>query len=70
LLLLTAACCCRVKDVLEAITDEEWQRMHDNLKLYWRAFVWDEDVGGKAYDYIVASLRKRTGSLQAGLFRR
>jgi hypothetical protein len=70
MLYMLLLCCCRVKDLLEEISDEEWQRMHDNLKLYWRAFVWDEDVGGKAYEHVVASLRKRIGSLQARLYRR
>jgi hypothetical protein len=57
-----------MEQVLDAISDEEWKRLHDNLRLYWRAFVWDEPYGGKAYEYVVASLRKRVSNLYAGHF--
>lgn len=56
--------------MLEAVSEQEWRRLHDNLKLYWQAFVWEKDAGGQVYEYIIASLRRRLRYQLAGHYRK
>jgi hypothetical protein len=53
--------------VLEAVSDREWRRLHDNMKVHHRAFVWDSEYGGLAYNYTIISLRRRLHNLNAGV---
>ena len=57
----------RIRAVLEAVSPEEWQRLHQGLKKWWRPFVWEPEVGGTAYQYAIASLKKRLKNLVADL---
>jgi hypothetical protein len=56
----------RIRELLAAVTPGEWQRLHEGLKKWWRPFVWEQEAGGTAYQYAIASLKKRLNSLTAG----
>jgi hypothetical protein len=56
---LPAADIPHIRTVLEAVSEAEWSRLHTNLATYHRAFVWEASAGGLAYNYTIASLRRR-----------
>jgi hypothetical protein len=49
--------------ILQAIPDAEYLALRRNLAVYWPAFVWDIQQGGKAYLYTMFSLQLRLTSL-------
>ena len=57
----------RIQELLQAVSDKEWKRLHNNLVRVHKAFMWDQAYGGLAYNYTIASLRRRVQRLQAGL---
>jgi hypothetical protein len=64
---LPAADIPRIQELLQAVSDDEWKRMHNNLMHVHKVFMWDQAYGGLAYNYTIASLRRRAQRLQAGL---
>lgn len=48
-----------LRDILNGISDEQYRRLLENVLRYNRAFAWDPEVGGQAFDYTIASLRRR-----------
>ena len=57
----------RSLQVLEAVSEEEWARLHEAMKVHHRAFVWDQEYGGLAYNYTILSLRRRLHNFLAGV---
>ncbi|PNH09138.1 putative glucuronosyltransferase [Tetrabaena socialis] len=58
----------RIVDILRAIPDGDVTRlMKDSARVY-RAFIWQPELGGLAYDYTVASLRRRLSHLRGELY--
>jgi hypothetical protein len=47
-----------LQELLAAITDEEYLELRRGVAKYWRAFVWQPEVGGLAYDYTIHSLEQ------------
>lgn len=37
---------------------------------YFRAFIWNRDQGGEAFEWTLAGLQRRAANMHAGLFRR
>jgi hypothetical protein len=48
------------------VGSEEYARLRGNLPRFYPAFVWDRQYGGLAYNYTIASLRRRWQRLVAG----
>jgi hypothetical protein len=44
---------------LKQIQFEELVRMYRSLRRYRRAFLWQRELGGRAFEYLVASLMER-----------
>jgi hypothetical protein len=64
---LPAADIPRIGDILRDILGgPEYARLRSNLPKYWPAFVWDKEHGGLAYNYTIASLRRRWQRLVVG----
>jgi hypothetical protein len=40
-------------------------RLRRNLPLYWRAFIWEKEYEGQAYNYTIAALKKRWQAMEA-----
>ncbi len=64
---LPAADVPRIREVLAAVSDKEWRRLHRGLNKAWPHFVWEPHAGGQAYEATLLSLRKRLSSRMAGL---
>lgn len=45
--------------ILRSITDQQYQRLVQGLVRYRDAFHWEPAAGGKAFEYTIASLRRR-----------
>ena len=54
-----------LREILRGISDTQYLRLVAGLMRHRHAFVWDPAVGGRAFDYTVAALRRRWLSLQA-----
>ena len=59
--------CCRAQigDILRNVSDAELLRLRSNLPKYYRAFIWEPQHGGLAYNYTIAALHKRSSQLIA-----
>jgi len=55
--------------ILRAFSDEQIRAMRVELAHHWRAFLWQEEVGGLAYNYTMAALKKRVYNLAAEYYR-
>ena len=55
--------------VLRSFTAEEVAALQAGVKRYHRYFIWEEEAGGKAYDLVLMSLRKKLYNLQARFVR-
>ena len=52
-------------EILRGITGTQYRRLVKSLLRYRHAFLWDTSVGGRAFDYTIAALRRRWLNLQA-----
>ena len=57
-----------LREILRGVTDEQYRRLLDNLLRYQDAFMWDPAWGGRAFDYTIATLRRRYMALKAVFF--
>ena len=55
----------RVRDILRGISDVQYRELLGNVLKYQAAFEWDRWAGGRAFDFTIASLRRRHLNLQA-----
>ncbi len=53
----------RIVDVLRLYDTEHVARLRQGLARYYRAFLWDREAGGMAYEWTLAGLQRR---MQAG----
>jgi hypothetical protein len=56
--------------VLRQVPEEDYQAMHEQLKKYHNAFVWEVEKGGMAYNYTITSLHNRLRNLLSVHFKR
>jgi hypothetical protein len=63
---LPAADIPRIQQVLAAVSEAEWQRLHAGLARWHRAFVWEAGYGW-AYNLTIRSLKGRHAAWRAGL---
>ncbi len=57
----------RLKEILAAMPQQEWQRLQQGLAKWWPYFLWEQEVGGLAYNATIASLRRRLSHRLGGL---
>ena len=57
-----------LREILRGVTDEQYRRLLENLLRYRDAFMWDRSLGGRAFDYTIAALRRRHLALKARYF--
>jgi hypothetical protein len=55
----------QLREILRGVTDAQYRMLLENLIRYRDAFVWDLPVGGKAFDYAIATLRRRYMNLKS-----
>ncbi|KAG2499622.1 hypothetical protein HYH03_002561 [Edaphochlamys debaryana] len=60
----------RLLDLLEAITPDQLATLQDGLARHYRAFVWQVEGHGLAYNYTLASLHKKLLNMWTAVFRR
>lgn len=58
----------RIREILQGISDEQYARLLQGVLRYRHAFWWQRDAGGKAFDYLIASLRRRAMNLRSLYF--
>lgn len=49
----------QLADILRSISPEELTRLRQGVSKYWRAFIWDQQAGGQAYNFTVLGLQRR-----------
>lgn len=54
-----------LRDILNGVSAGQYRRLLENVLRYNSAFAWDPEVGGQAFQYTVASLRRRWLNLKA-----
>ncbi|GFR42337.1 hypothetical protein Agub_g3245, partial [Astrephomene gubernaculifera] len=58
----------RIVEILRAVPQEDVLRMmKENVRVY-RAFIWQPELGGLAYNYTIASLRRRLSYVRGELY--
>lgn len=55
----------RIREILRGVTEEQYAGMLRELIRYRDAFHWYADEGGRAFDWTIASLRRRWQNLKA-----
>jgi hypothetical protein len=65
---LTKADIPNIGNILRNVTEDEYKTLRSNLPKYWRAFIWDTAYGGQAYNYTIASLKKRWVAMSTSLY--
>jgi len=58
----------QIAALLAAVPDETYLALRTGVARHWRAFVWTDDVGGEAYDFMIRSLRVRWRRLSARMY--
>ncbi|PSC70174.1 ser thr phosphatase [Micractinium conductrix] len=56
----------QVREILRNVTDAQYREMMAALIKHRDAFHWHADAGGRAFDYTIASLRRRYHNFKAG----
>jgi hypothetical protein len=54
-----------LREILRSITDEQYLQLLAGLVRYRHAFTWEVQLGGRAFDYTIATLRRRYMNLKA-----
>ena len=57
-------------DLLRSIGPSQIKKLQQGIIRYWKAFVFDQEVGGKAFDFTILALRRRYQNLKAGYYGR
>lgn len=55
----------RLPAILRTVSDEQYARLLAGVEKYHRAFLWDLDAGGQAFDYTILALRRRYLAIKA-----
>lgn len=55
----------QLRETLRGVSDEQYRSLLEGVRQYMPAFAWDSSVGGRAFDYTIASLRRRHMNLKA-----
>ena len=58
----------RLREILDAVTDEQHAALVEGMRKYWPAFVWDREAGGQAFEYTMLSLWRRSQNLKARFY--
>jgi hypothetical protein len=57
-----------LREILRAISDTQYKRLLAGVFQYRDAFHWDDSWGSQAFDYTIASLRRRSQNSQGLLY--
>ncbi|EFN59690.1 hypothetical protein CHLNCDRAFT_133230 [Chlorella variabilis] len=49
----------QLRETLRSVTDEQYRELLEGVVRYKEAFSWERHLGGRAFDYTIASLRRR-----------
>jgi len=55
-----------LREILKGVTDDQYRKLLEGVKAYYPAFSWNAEVGGRAFDYTIASLRRKYMNLKVG----
>lgn len=53
--------------ILRAVSDEDVARLQGALARVYRAFIWQPEYGGQAYNFTLASLKRRLAAVRGQL---
>lgn len=62
---LTNADLPELREILAGVTEEQYRGLVEGVKRYTLAFSWNTGVGGRAFDYTIASLRRKYVNMKA-----
>ncbi|KAL4427763.1 hypothetical protein ABPG75_001852 [Micractinium tetrahymenae] len=48
-----------LREILRSLTDEQYRHLLRNLLRYYKAFTWNDAMGGQAFEYTLLSLRRK-----------
>ena len=51
--------------ILRGVTEPQYRLLVENLQRYKASMLWDANAGGKAFDYTIATLRRRYMNMKA-----
>lgn len=54
-----------MRETLRSISEEQYRLLLENVLRYFKAFSWAADQGGRAFDYTIASLRRKHMNMKA-----
>ncbi|PNW85856.1 hypothetical protein CHLRE_03g202550v5 [Chlamydomonas reinhardtii] len=60
----------RLLELLRSYSPEQLAALRLGMAKYFRAFIWNRDQGGEAFEWTLAGLQRRAANMHAGLFRR
>ncbi|PSC67271.1 exostosin-like glycosyltransferase [Micractinium conductrix] len=49
----------QIREILEGVTDEQYRWLLQGVVQFAPAFTWEPSVGGRAFNYTIASLRRK-----------
>lgn len=57
-------------EMLRTFSEEQLAALRLGMAKYYRAFLWNREYGGQAYEWTLAGLQRRVTQLQAEYFHR
>ena len=57
-----------LREILRGITDEQYRKLLEGVLQYRAALSWETHLGGRAFDYTIATLRRRYMNLKSVYF--
>ena len=51
--------------ILRSVSDAQYAALLAGVKKYHRAFLWERDAGGQAFEYTILSLKRRYHNIKA-----
>ncbi|KAL4421569.1 hypothetical protein ABPG75_010860 [Micractinium tetrahymenae] len=57
-----------LREILRGISEEQYRSLLQGVRQYMPAFAWDPSAGGRAFDYTIASLRRRYLNYKASYY--
>ncbi len=59
-----------IVELLRSYSDERLAALRLGMAKYWRAFVWNREFGGMAYEWTLAGLERRLAHINSDYFHR
>lgn len=57
-----------LREILRGVSDEQYRKLLEGVQRHYKAFSWYPGMGGRAFEYTIASLRRRHLNLKSLYF--